>query len=137
MSLTIYTDGGARGNPGPAGYGLVISDDHQQVVYQASKFLGVKTNNEAEYLALIAALTWISQNHPPASNLIFCSDSQLVVRQVQGIYKIKAPHLQPLHQTVLRLLAEINLPYQFRSVPREQNSLADQLANQAMDRGSP
>jgi len=132
MNLKIYPDGGARGNPGPAGYGLVIG--HNQILYQESKFLGIKTNNEAEYLALIAALTWIKNNlNLPIISLSFFSDSQLLVRQIQGKYKVKAPNIKPLFNTCQYLLSQINLPYTITDIRRQDNCLADSLANQAMD----
>lgn len=135
-AVHIYTDGGSRGNPGISGYGLVVYDDENHVIYQESKFLGVKTNNEAEYLALIGALTWARgycRDHSIAK-LNFYSDSQLLVRQVQGIYKIKAANLQPLFTTVKSLLSDIQLPFYFKDVRRELNTMADKLANEAMDR---
>lgn len=135
MIISVYTDGGSRGNPGVSGYGLVIYDENKNIIFQQSKFLGVKTNNEAEYLALIAALSWINENlsHLQISQVNLFSDSQLIVRQVLGQYKIKAVHLKSLHATVLQLLSQINLPYHYTDVPRETNQLADKLANQAMD----
>lgn len=143
MFLHIYTDGGARGNPGIAGFGLVIYDQNHRLIHQESKFLGIKTNNEAEYLALISALTWIKDYLSPFSSgkarpepvegLFFYSDSQLLVRQLQGSYRVKAPHLKNLYSTVKLLLNAINLPYSFQYISRESNSLADKLANQAMD----
>lgn len=138
MTLKIYIDGGARGNPGPAGFGLVVYDLQNNLVHQSCQFLGIKTNNEAEYSGLINALNWINTNASQlkVARLLFYSDSELVVRQIQGRYKVKAPHLKPLYQTAINLLAQINLPYEFHSVPREQNQLADRLANRAMDQSS-
>lgn len=135
MFLHIYTDGGARGNPGIAGFGLVIYDQNHHFIYQESKFLGIKTNNEAEYLALISALTWIKDNLASLNpeKVCFYSDSQLLVRQLQGSYRVKAPHLKNLYSTAKLLLNAINLPYSFQYISRESNSLADKLANQAMD----
>lgn len=135
MEIHVYTDGGARGNPGIAGYGIVILDQDRKSIFQDSKFLGIKTNNEAEYLALVSALTWIKDNKDKLSigKILFYSDSELLVRQIAGIYKVKAPNLKPLFALVSNLLLEINLPHSFKSVPREYNSLADKLANQAMD----
>lgn len=138
MHISVYTDGGSRGNPGHSGYGLVIYDDNQKILFKESKYLGIKTNNEAEYEALIGALNWISINlkNYNFSQINFFSDSQLLVRQVQGLYKVKAAHLKPLFATTQNLLNQINLPYSFKDIRRESNELADQLANQAMDRKS-
>ncbi|OGL54090.1 hypothetical protein A3K55_02570 [Candidatus Shapirobacteria bacterium RBG_13_44_7] len=135
MEISVYTDGGARGNPGPAGYGLVVYDQSHQILYQEKKFLGVKTNNEAEYLGLIAALAWVQNNSSKFSlhQITFYSDSELLVRQILGLYKVKSKNLKPLFATAQNLFTQINLPYQFRHVLREGNSLADKLANQAMD----
>jgi len=135
MVISVFTDGGSRGNPGISGYGLVIKSGND-IIFEEAKFLGVKTNNEAEYLGLIGALTWISENKKNIEKINIYSDSQLVVRQVQGIYKMKAPHLKPLLTTVHSLIAKIDLPIEFQSVPRELNSHADELANQAMDHRS-
>lgn len=135
MVLNIYTDGGSRGNPGVSGYGLVIYDDQKQIIYQEAKFLGIKTNNEAEYSGIIAALNWIKKNQKiyQISQLNFFADSQLMIRQLQGLYKVKAPTLSPLFAQVQQLLAQINLPAKYTDIRREFNKLADQLANQAMD----
>lgn len=138
MILYIYTDGGSRGNPGPAGFGLFISDQNGHHLYQQSTFIGIKTNNEAEYFALLAALDWIKINHSqyPFKSLIFYSDSQLLVRQIQGQYRVKAPHLKELYSRVKLTLNQIGLPYQFQDIPREKNKLADKLANLAMDQAA-
>lgn len=135
MQLSVYTDGGSRGNPGISGLGVVIYDNTKKIIVQISKFIGVKTNNEAEYLALIEALTWI-QNHQsefPVSQINFYSDSQLLTRQMRGVYKIKAANIKPLHQVALSLVRALNASYTFNEILRDQNYLADSLANQAMD----
>lgn len=136
MIVNIYTDGGARGNPGPSGIGLVIYDENQNIIYKNSKYLGIKTNNEAEYAALINALEWLENNKDnfSISKVNLFSDSQLLVRQIQGVYKVKASHLKPLHNLCLSLLKSINLPYIFTDIRRENNKLADSLANDAMDK---
>jgi probable phosphoglycerate mutase len=135
MEINIYTDGGSRGNPGISGYGLVVYDHQNQIIYQESKFLGIKTNNEAEYSGLVAALEWVKKNKSifDITKLNFFADSQLLVRQMQGVYKVKAPTLLPLFAQSKQLLTQINLPHSFKDVRREFNELADKLANQAMD----
>lgn len=133
MNLLIYTDGGSRGNPGPSGYGLVIYDQNQNIIYQQSKFLGIKTNNQAEYMAVISALSWLVDHQTDLSQIDFYSDSQLLVRQINGQYKVKAPLIKPLFATVQNLLSQINCPVNFTHILRHKNKLADQLANQAMD----
>ena len=136
MVLNIYTDGGSRGNPGVSGYGLVIYEDNQKVLYQEGRFLGIKTNNEAEYSGILAALEWVKKNKTNynITQLNFFADSQLMIRQLQGLYKVKAPTLLPLYAQVQQLLTQINLPTKYTDVRREFNKLADELANQAMDR---
>lgn len=135
MELNIYTDGGSRGNPGISGYGVVIYDENKKIICKESKFLGIKTNNEAEYSAIIAALEWIKKNQSflNITKLNFFADSQLMIRQFQGIYKVKAPTLLPLFANAQQLLTQINLPCNFQDIRRESNELADKLANQAMD----
>ena len=134
MLVNVFTDGGARGNPGIAGYGLVVTNDGQ-ILYQEYKFLGIKTNNQAEYSGLIAALTWLVNNKDThqITEVHFNSDSQLMVRQIQGSYKVKASNIVPLFKTVKQLIDQLALPYKFTDVRREYNKLADDLANRAMD----
>ena len=135
MLINVYTDGGSRGNPGISGYGLVVYDDQKTLIYQESKFLGIKTNNEAEYSGIIAALEWVKKNQSAyqITQLNFFADSQLMIRQLQGVYKVKAPTLLPLFSRAQQLLLQINLPTKFTDVRREFNELADKLANKAMD----
>jgi ribonuclease HI len=136
MDLSIYTDGGSRGNPGISGYGFVVFDQNHQLIHQQSKFLGIKTNNEAEYMGVIDALTWVNQNLSRFSpqKIIFFSDSQLLVRQLQRVYKVKSPNLKPLFESALSLISQIKVPVTFTDIRRESNQLADSLANQAMDK---
>lgn len=138
MEINVYTDGGSRGNPGHSGYGLVIYDDHQNILYQEARYLGIRTNNEAEYSGLIGALNWINtnKNNYPITQINFHSDSQLMIRQLQGIYKVKAPNLIPIFRQAKELIASISLPFVFQDVRREFNRLADELANRAMDEKS-
>lgn len=136
MDLQIFSDGGARGNPGPAGFGVVVqNNDVQTPLYQCGQYLGVKTNNEAEYMGLIHALTWLrdAQSNLQIRSVVFISDSQLLLRQVTGRYKIKAPHLKLLHQQIVGLQQQIKLPIHFQEVLRHKNTKADALANRAMD----
>lgn len=137
MNVNVYTDGGSRGNPGPSGFGLVIYDDQNNIIYQESTFLGIKTNNEAEYSGIISAIKWVEQNFSKLNidQVTFFADSQLLIRQLQGVYKVKSPNLVPLFQQAKKTLNQMNLNYQFNDIRREYNQLADELANQAMDRG--
>lgn len=133
MKLSVYTDGGARGNPGVSGYGLLVVDDKKKPIFQQSKFLGIKTNNEAEYLGLIAALTWLKDHQTGLTAVDFYSDSQLIIRQLTGHYKVKSPNLKPLFTTAKNLIGQIKVPISFLDIRRGKNELADALANQAMD----
>jgi ribonuclease HI len=130
MKYIVHTDGAARGNPGPAAIGVVIEDEEGRTVYEASRALGVRTNNEAEYLALITALEYLKGVRPKEAE--FRLDSELVVKQISGQYKVKEPRLQALHGQVIMLLNAV-AKYTFRHVRREENSRADGLANEALD----
>ncbi|HUJ94136.1 MAG TPA: ribonuclease HI family protein [Terriglobales bacterium] len=131
--LTAYTDGGARGNPGPAGYGVVIQDEAGRKVATRSEFLGHQTNNFAEYQGLIAALEYAVQHGPKALKVI--SDSELLVRQIKGIYKVKNATLKDLHARAKELIAQLEW-FSIDHALREHNQEADRLANEAMDKGT-
>jgi ribonuclease HI len=130
--LIAHSDGGARGNPGPAGYGVVIKDETGRKVAALSEYLGHQTNNFAEYQGLIAALEYAIEHGPKALKLI--SDSELLVRQIKGIYKVKNAVLQDLHGRAKELIAQLDW-FSIGHAFREQNQEADQLANDAMDKG--
>ena len=130
MRLKIFTDGGARGNPGIAGYGVYIEDENKRMIFEEGKFLGIKTNNEAEYMGLIGALTWVEENAPEAE-IEINSDSQLLVRQMKGIYKVKAINLKSLWAKAKEL--SFGKKIGFKEIRRELNFKADSLANEAMD----
>jgi ribonuclease HI len=130
--LIAHSDGGARGNPGPAGYGVVIQDQSGNKVAQLSEYLGHQTNNFAEYQGLIAALEYALQHGPKALKLI--SDSELLVRQIKGIYKVKNATLLDLHGRAKELIAQLDW-FSIGHALREHNTDADRLANQAMDKG--
>jgi ribonuclease HI len=131
--LIAHSDGGARGNPGPAGYGVVIQDQAGRKVAQLSEYLGHQTNNFAEYQGLIAALEYAIEHGPKALKLI--SDSELLVRQIKGIYKVKNPTLKDLHGRAQELIAQLDW-FSIGHALREHNTEADRLANQAMDKGT-
>src|SRR5579862_3241716 len=131
--LVAHSDGGARGNPGPAGYGVIIKDETGRTVASLSEYLGHQTNNFAEYQGLIAALEYAIQNGPKALKLI--SDSELLVRQIKGIYKVKNPTLQDLHARAKDLIAKLEW-FSIGHALREHNRDADRLANEAMDKGT-
>ena len=126
----LYADGAARGNPGPAGAGAALLDEQGRVVGEAMRFLAHATNNVAEYTALIIGLEE-AQRHD-VQDLDIRMDSKLVVEQMNGKWKIKHPNLKPLAQQASALLESFPTR-QIRHVPREQNSIADALANRAID----
>jgi len=130
--LVAHSDGGARGNPGPAGYGVVIKDQTGRKVAVLSEYLGHQTNNFAEYQGLIAALEYALQHGPKALKLI--SDSELLVRQIKGIYKVKNATLKDLHGRAKELISQLEW-FSIGHALREHNQEADLLANEAMDRG--
>jgi ribonuclease HI len=130
--LIAHSDGGARGNPGPAGYGVVIKDQSGRRVAALSEYLGHQTNNFAEYQGLIAALEYALAHGPKALKLI--SDSELLVRQVQGIYKVKSATLRDLHARAAELITQLEW-FSIGHALREHNQEADRLANEAMDKG--
>jgi ribonuclease HI len=130
--LVAHSDGGARGNPGPAGYGVVIEDESGRKVATLSEYLGHQTNNFAEYQGLIAALEYALEHGPKALKLI--SDSELLVRQIKGIYKVKNAVLQDLHGRAKELIGQLEW-FSIGHALREHNQEADRLANEAMDKG--
>ncbi|NMB48276.1 ribonuclease HI family protein [Candidatus Kuenenbacteria bacterium] len=130
-SLTIFTDGGARGNPGPAGVGLVIFDESgEKLLATHKKYIGEATNNVAEYSAVILAME--EAKKMGAEELGFVLDSELVVKQLNGEYKVKNEDLGKLFIKIYNLRQQFR-KVTFRHVPREQNKLADKLVNEAID----
>jgi len=131
--LVAHIDGGARGNPGPAGYGVVIKDQSGRKVAARSEYLGHQTNNFAEYQGLIAALEYALAHGPKALKVI--SDSELLVRQIKGIYKVKNAVLKDLHARAQELISQLDW-FSIDHALREHNREADELANEAMDKGT-
>lgn len=129
MKYHIYTDGAARGNPGPSGAGVFITDEHGNEVVRLHKFLGKRTNNVAEYAALYLALSQSKKKH--FKEIVIYSDSELMVRQIRGEYRVKNEGLKKLYRKVMELLGYFE--YRFYHIRREKNKIADQLANLAID----
>jgi probable phosphoglycerate mutase len=129
-SIVAYIDGGARGNPGPAGFGVRIEQPGGTLIEEFGEAIGVATNNVAEYRALIAALEWARRHN--YSRVHVRSDSLLLVQQMRGVYRVKHPGLQPLHAKARLLAREIG-HVTFEHVGRALNAHADRLANAAMD----
>jgi ribonuclease HI len=130
--LVAYSDGGARGNPGPSGYGVLIQDQTGKKIAALSEYLGHQTNNFAEYQGLIAALEYAVKHGHKALKVV--SDSELLVRQIKGIYKVKNAALKDLHARAQELIAQLDW-FSIGHVLRGHNQEADELANAAMDKG--
>ena len=128
--VIICTDGAARGNPGPAAIGATIKDEHGRLIAHISRRIGTTTNNQAEYRAIITALEKTIELG--ATHVVINSDSELVVRQLNGSYRVKKAHLKPLHQKVKQLQSSLE-EFTITHIPREQNKEADRLANKALD----
>ena len=153
MTIVLFTDGGARGNPGPAGIGVAVYQselattelsavwahtlDHEDVkpIETISTFIGNTTNNQAEWKAIIAGLDWIKVNKPEESSIVMYLDSELVQRQMTGVYKVKNAELKPLFSHYKTLIADFEVVKPIH-VARKYNAVADSLANEAMDRGN-
>ena len=131
--VTANVDGGARGNPGPAGYGVYVRDAEGTPIAQLSEYLGHKTNNVAEYSALLAALEYAIAHGHRALKVV--SDSELMVRQMTGRYRVSSPDLKPLFEKACSLVRKLD-KFAIEHVLRSRNQHADRLANDAMDRGT-
>jgi ribonuclease HI len=137
MTFTLFADGGSRGNPGPAGSGAIVRDETGKVIAEVSEFLGVTTNNVAEYTGLVRALEKIQEYVGDAAgetHVIVKMDSMLAVQQMKGVYRVKHPNLVPLAARARELCSAFK-SVSFSHVYREHNKEADKLANEAMDRG--
>lgn len=132
MEVVIHTDGGSRGNPGPSAVGVVIESESTSLA-NFGLYLGVGTNNNAEYRAVIAALEWLREHSDDITKASFFLDSQLVVSQLNGIFAVKHPDMIVLKRKADTLRRELHFPITFVYVPRAQNSQADSLVNQALD----
>lgn len=130
--MIIHTDGGARGNPGPAAIGVVIEKD-KKIIAEIGKTIGETTNNVAEYTAVIIALTYLKDHKNAIGAIQFYLDSTLVVNQINGVFKIKQDHLRKLLEQVHALEKEIGESITYSYVPRDQNKEADRLVNSALD----
>ena len=129
--LVLHVDGGARGNPGPAAIGVVVSDPDGEVVTTFSAKIGETSNNVAEYRALLRGLELAAEHG--AREIEVINDSELVARQVSGVYKVKHPAMRELHGEAIAALARFD-SWSIASVPRAQNAEADALVNEALDR---
>lgn len=134
-SIQIFTDGGSRGNPGPAASAFYVFHN-AKVVHKDSKYLGVTTNNVAEYEAVLLALGWLKENFRKMeiSKTEFVLDSELVVKQINGLYKVKDVNMRFRHEKVKNIISEIPCEFIFKSVPRDRNKDADGLVNETLDK---
>ena len=135
--IKIYTDGGSRGNPGPSASAFLIVDENEKVIKEHAEFLGTNTNNVAEYMAMIKALDAALKLNPKPSKIVCYSDSQLMIRQILGEYKVKAPHLKEFHAKVIELKNKLekHATLNFENVRRSDKMvpLADALVNNCLD----
>lgn len=134
VKLIVYTDGASRGNPGPASYGFTIADKEGKLLHEVGEYIGINTNNVAEYSGVLEALKLIREKykkHLPIQVQLF-ADSKLVAEQLSGRYKIKHPNLKPLFGQIKISEMEIG-SITYTHIPRGQNTLADKLANKALD----
>lgn len=134
--ITVFTDGGARGNPGSAAIGVYIVNDKKKVLYEKGETIGVATNNVAEYKAVIKALSWFLGNKGIAiknSSIRFLLDSQLVASQINGVFKVKNPNLRLLLFEVRKKEVELSAKITYSYIAREKNKKADALVNKALD----
>jgi ribonuclease HI len=132
-AIIAYCDGGSRGNPGPAGYGVHIEDANGAAIRELSEYVGRKTNNVAEYSGLLAALQFALDSGYRRLKVI--SDSELMVKQIKGQYRVNSPELRPLYEEAKGRIRQLD-SFQIQHVLREKNRHADRLANEAMDRGT-
>ena len=130
MKLVAFIDGSSLGNPGEAGYGVVLKDEGGKIVATVGRYIGRATNNVAEYRGLLSCLELAKQYG--VSSLTVYSDSQLLVNQIRGIYRVRASHLQEIHGRILDMIASSGMRFEIVHVPREKNREADGLARQAI-----
>jgi ribonuclease HI len=130
LKLVVHVDGGSRGNPGPAAAGAVLTTPGGEVVDEVHEYVGIATNNVAEYRGLLLGLA--RARALGATEVEVVNDSELIAKQVNGVYKVKHPDMRPLHRAALDALREFD-SWVVRTVPREQNAGADALVNQALD----
>lgn len=132
--IKVYTDGGSRGNPGHSAIGAAIYDESGTIIHTISHYIGIATNNIAEYSALLAAWSWITDNKNIHSSPVeFYMDSELICSQMTGKYKIKNEKLKELFVKIKKMESEYSSPISYSHVRREKNKMADSLVNKALD----
>ncbi len=133
MNYKIFTDGGSRGNPGRAAGAFVVFSSQDDLIFEEGKFFGLKTNNEAEYLAVLESLKWLANNQQEVEAVNWYLDSKLVVEQLEGNWKTKDVRMQVLKDQCFKFLNQLHFPYRFYHIPRALNARADALLNQVLD----
>ena len=133
MKVKVYTDGASRGNPGSAAVGIVINDENDKEIRTLGKYIGECTNNVAEYTALIESVKLLKELNEPFEEINFFCDSELIVKQIRGEYKIKNKDLINLSLEFWKEIKSLNKKFSIRHIPREENKTADLLANKALD----
>ena len=135
--ISIFTDGGARGNPGPAALGVFIEDENNKELARIGKTLGETTNNVAEYSAIVEGFKWALANKKKLSieKINFYMDSQLACSQLTGLFKVKNPRIREFVFEIRKIEAELRIPIFYTHIPREENAKADFMVNQALDNG--
>lgn len=134
--IRVYTDGGSRGNPGLAASGVFITDENKKELTAFGTKLGIATNNFAEYTAVIEAYDWLLSHREligKSSGIQFFMDSQLIARQMAGVYKVKHENIRPLFQAVKEKEKELGIQVTYTHIPRELNKKADEMVNRALD----
>ena len=133
MRVKVFTDGASRGNPGTAAVGIVINDENDKEIRTSGKYIGECTNNVAEYTALIESVKLLKELNEPFEEINFFCDSELIVKQIRGEYKIRNKDLINLSLEFWKEIKSLNKKFSIRHIPREKNKTADLLANQALD----
>lgn len=134
MKIIIYTDGASRGNPGPASYGFTVADEEGKLLHEEGEYIGLTTNNVAEYTGVLRSLKWVKEKFKKQDiQVAVFADSKLVAEQLSGRYKIRSANLKPLIEQIKFLSIELG-GIIYSHIPREKNTEADKLANQALDR---
>ena len=133
MRVKVFTDGASRGNPGTSAVGIVINDEYDKEIMTLGKYIGECTNNVAEYTALIESVKLLKELNEPFEEINFFCDSELIVKQIRGEYKIKNKDLINLSLEFWKEIKSLNKKFSIRHIPREENKTADLLANTALD----
>lgn len=133
ITYQIFTDGGARGNPGPSASAFVVYDRNNRIIFNKGYYLGVATNNFAEYDALLKSILWLDSQEIKPTSVIYYLDSLLIVNQINGIYKVKEPSLIVIYNQIKSIINKSTIKFSFQHIPRTKNQIADSLVNETLD----